>query len=177
MSRAKQHLRQHGQTVEIMHDWHPHNLVHCVDSFVLGWATVVLSVGTFFWYLLIASRWWGAAGQASPEGRAVWRWLVAIFVVCAIAGYGATTLALFWPKTAVITRLTALVLLNVVCPMFWYYASSRRFVSLSRYEALGEQLVKYVQKPPSEMGNRELDSLVREMVVESLGRKSSALKT
>lgn len=157
-----------------MNDWNPSDLQHCVDSPLLGWLTGGLACGMLVWYAMIATRWWEASRLASPEGCKVWQWLVIIFVICAMAGYGSWILALFAPKTAVWTRVLFLTAQNLACPMFWKYATHRRFTSIGRFESIGEQITKAVTEP-DRMDDRELASLARQMVAKSLERYSDSV--
>lgn len=153
--------------------WEPMTLQCCVGSDLLGWLTAGLACGMLFWYSAIASRWWEAANYSSPEGKNVWRWLVAIFIVCAVAGYGSLIMALWFPKTAVMVRIVFLSIQNICCPAFWHYASKRRFETLGRREAMGAKLgddLTGVVSTTEVLSDRELASLARNMVVKSLER-------
>ncbi len=89
-------------------NWQPHNLIHCLDSATLGYLTASLAVGMLVWYLLIAKRWWCALQHAPVSGRRVWGWLIAIFIICAMAGYVSLVVSLVLPKIAVWWRIAFL---------------------------------------------------------------------
>ena len=134
------------ELMAILANWEPLDLCSCVGSSVLGWLTAVLAVGLVAWYCLIGIRWLDTARYASPSGRKVWMWLVVIFVVCSIAGYGSWVIAMWFPKTATVLRLAVLLAQNIACPLFWYYGSHQRFVSIGKYEALGEEIANAVDE-------------------------------
>jgi|GEM_PF-5073303 len=79
--------------------YHYHNLIHCMDSdFVTLTIVLILCVGVFTGYLIIAYRWSTAAKSVpeSPAKRALndLKW---IFIICAICGYAWVLLEVFWP--------------------------------------------------------------------------------
>ena len=147
--------------------WNPLNLRQCVGSPILGELTGLLALGMLFWYVLIAYKWLESSRLASEEGKWLWRWLVAIFIVCAVAGYFSLILALFFPKVSVILRILALATQNVVCPLFWSYAASRRFVAVSSNEKIGMVLSS---QNTEEMSDRELALLARSLIMNRFSR-------
>ena len=150
-----------------MAPWEPHDLCECVGSLILGYSTAGLAAGMLFWYSVIAWKWWESSKLASRETANLWRWLVTIFVVCAIAGYMSWIIALWLPKVAVILRIMALAVQNVACPMFWYYAASRQFTAAGVNERIGAALAS---SDPDHLNDRELAELARKLVAKSLDR-------
>jgi len=116
-------------------------LTECLDSPVLGWITGVLAFGMLIWYVIIARKWWEAAENSSDEARTAWRWMVAIFIICAVAGYVSWDLALFAPKVAVVVRITALAAQNIACPIFMTYAMRVQFYGFGTEQAIGHQIL------------------------------------
>ena len=154
--------------------WNPHNLLHCVDSTLLGTATAVLAFMTMCWYLIITCKWLAAAKNASPEARRVWIWLMAIFLVCSICGYGSLIVSLVSPRAFVILRLTLLVALNIACPMFLRCSVDQRFSSIAKFEGIGEQITKAVNAL-DQLSDQELASLARRIVAKSLERYAEGM--
>ncbi len=152
-----------------MHDWHPQSVVDCTDSPLVGYATIVLGLTTCCWYCVITMQWLVAAKTASREARVVWRWLMIIFVVCAIAGYGSMALSLVWPAAFAIVRLTLLVVLNIACPMFLQCSIGQKFQSISKYEGIGQAMADAVQSV-EQLDDKKLASLARQLVEKSLER-------
>ena len=152
-------------------NWDPHTLMDCLDSQVLAYLTAVLAFGMLVWYLAIAMRWYESIRYASESGRAVWGWLVAIFVVCALAGYVALILALVVPKFSVVFRIVFLALQNICCPFFWITARRYKFHLQGVSENIGESLLS---KNLDDMADREVASLTRSLVIEGLRRRTDA---
>lgn len=122
--------------------WSPHTLQSCLDSDILGYLTGVLAFMMLVWYLVIAYQWWRAANNSTDKARTAWRWLVAIFIICACAGYMSLDLALFYPKAAAVVRITALAAQNIACPIFMYYAVKIQFYGFGKEQALGHRIME-----------------------------------
>ena len=151
-------------------EWSPMNLCQCVGSVWLAWTITVLCGGVIFFYLLIAHRWLQAARLASEDCRAIWVWLIVIFVVCALAGYGSRIIAMYDPRLAVPFLVIVLVAQNIACPIFLYASSGRKFLTVGRYDAVGCQIFNAVAE---ELSDYELASVARTAVKKNLERMSS----
>lgn len=151
-------------------EWQPHDLLHCLDSVWLGWATAALAGGVVWWYVLITIRWWQSARSASGTSRIVWRALVAVFVLCSLGGYASISIAVFDPKTAAIMRVVSMALQNIACPVFLFFASHKQFRAISSRDQIGHEIIKGVGE---NMGDKELASLARALVIKSLERRTN----
>ena len=157
----------------MMNDWNPHSVIHNVDSVPLGIATIVLALITMVLFLLIAVRWLTASRYASPDGRNLWRWLVAIFLLTGLTTYGSLDLTMLWPRVAVWNRLIGMIVIDIACVIFLRKSSNQKFSSVAKSELIGEQIVKAVREP-CDMSDRELASLSRQLVAKSLERYADA---
>lgn len=126
-----------------MHDhesWSPHTLQHCVDSEPLGYTIAVLAAGILFWYMIIAYIWWKSMRAASREAMVAWFALALIFVVCSMAGYVSLDIAIWHPKVAIVLRVVAMAIQNVLCPVFVWYAFRHNFLAYGRFQRIGQGL-------------------------------------
>jgi hypothetical protein len=155
-----------------MNDWHPHTLQDCVGSEILGWLTAILALGMLCWYLAIAKRWYESLQLASEGGKAVWGWLVVIFIVCAMGGYVALIVMIWFPKTSVIFRISFLSIQNIACPFFWALARRYKFHLQGHYEKIGEGLST---AKIEDLTDHELATLTRKLVISALGRTAEKL--
>lgn len=76
-----------------------HKLFHCMDGDLVTMCLVILlCVGVFSGYLVVAFRWFKASEQApESEAKKALNDLKWIFVLCAICGYLWVILEVFWP--------------------------------------------------------------------------------
>lgn len=152
-----------------MDTWNPAELCRCVGSPILGGTIALLSVGVLFWYTLIGMRWLETAHACSENGKHIFYYLVAIFAVCSLAGYGAPIIAFWAPRTAIVVKITCLIIQNVICPLFLKRAFGYKFDVLGKHEQIGSELTKAVNSVDG-LKDRELASLARRLVSASLER-------
>ena len=143
-----------------------------MDSCLLAYVTVALCAGVLLWYHLIGLVWFRSARRSGPEARAVWFLLLAIFVFCAWAGYGATIVALIWPRVAIPLRMASLGMVNLLCPLFLWAARRFRFERYGAQQAAGQVLMA---TPIAQMSDREIAALARAAVSEGLSRVEERL--
>ena len=164
-----QRLHDMEHTHTQINGWNPHDLLHCLDSTSLGYATALLSLGVVFWYILITYRWWQAASQSSGRSRAVWFSLVLVFLLCLTAGYLTVAIAVFHPKAAAVVRVVALAVQNTACPIFLYWASAKKFRAISSRDQIGHEIIQGVDQ---NLDDKQLASLARQLVIKSLERRT-----
>ena len=138
------------------------------------WTIGVLVLGVLFWYSLISYRWFQSITRVSRESQQALVWMVLILVVCSMAAYVGIFLSLFIPEISFWIRPIFLAVQNVICPIFWFHPSSRRLGVMGTNEKIGNEMYKAVNELNSdELGDRELASLARRLVAESLKRMES----
>ena len=159
----------------IFDDWNPHSVIHNVDSVPLGIATIVLAFVTMVLFLLIATRWLTSSRYASRDGRNLWRWLVAIFLLTGLTTYGSLDLTVLWPRVAVWNRLIGMAVIDIACVIFLRKSSIHKFTNVAIAEHIGERIAVAASEP-CEMSDRELASLARQLVAKSLQRQCESEK-
>lgn len=144
-------------------------LVPFTSNTNIDYLILFLTLGVLTWFLVITILWIRAAIDANVKDKPIWYLLVTIFVLSALAGYGSWVLMLFSPKIAIIIRLVFLISQNIICPIFYYLSQSRKFMTIDKYTGIGKEVVKVV-KSLDHLGDRELASLVRQLVAINIDR-------
>lgn len=147
-----------------MDSWHPHDLVHCVDSDFLGYAIASMAFGVLIWYWIIASIWFRSMWKATKQARTVWGTLALIFIVCSMAGYVSWDVSLWFPKAGVIIRVTALVALNILCPVFILLGVRHKFMAYGMYQKLGES---FADVNFDNMSDHEVATMTKALLAEA----------
>lgn len=130
-------------------EYHYHNLFHCMDNDLVSIALVViLCVGVFSGYLVIAYR-WSKASNAVPDSDAKkglndLKWL---FILCGVCSYLWVILELVWPAWRFYMLL--LFLVNIVT---WRYVIRGDAMStLYQYLKDRDDLVKEIEEKKAEI--------------------------
>lgn len=144
-------------------------LLPIINDNVLYYINLFLTLGVLTWFLVITVLWIRAAVDSEVKYRPIWYLLISIFILSALSGYASWILVMFNPKIAIIIRILFLISQNIICPIFFYLSQSRKFVTLDKYTGIGKEVVKVVTSPDN-LGDRELASLIRQLVAANMNR-------
>lgn len=147
----------------------PYDLFHCLGDERQAWFIIVGSIGVTFWYLMIALYPWRESVITASKDRRKMGWaLILIFIACGFSGYAPNALSGWYAQLAYQIREVTLVVLNVVCPVFFYW--SRRSVMLATKRSTGieetvDQFFLRHDKSASEVSTSEAMRLIAELEV------------
>lgn len=154
--------------------WNPHTLFHCLNSDWLAWVTIISSIFVVVGYGFIVVRvWLPAARVASHGARSALLAMATIFIFCAVAGYGTLVIAAWAPEIAYAARAASLVILNLAIICFLRSRVGYEFTLIGHSERVGRSMIEQYKK---EMSDKEIASLARRVIAESLVIRATNLK-
>lgn len=108
---------------------------HGLDSTLPTWLTFWLCIVVCTQYARISLRWWSAFSHSRIACS-----LIAIFILCALCGYGSFCLSLKEPNLAYTARLIGLFVLSVSNEAFLLLSSRKHFLVESEDQRLGASI-------------------------------------
>lgn len=116
--------------------------IHCMQE---DWPWIILyaasMLGIVINYLVIATIWFKASRKTPPSpAKHAFNNLVAIFTLCAVTGYGANVIFLWWP--AIRLQIIVAMLLNTVSLLFILSPWAEAMRDAMEFEAVGEKRIR-----------------------------------